>query len=79
MHNFEYSASSPVDNRVSFDINTPIGIFTYDSDAYLSHLNVLEVLNKFGLTMDDLNKLQFKDIRNIVFDIDITARIRKED
>ena len=77
LHELEMTTSTPSDNRVIFEIDTPIGMFTYDSEYYLAFKNIIEALTQFGIDPSEIMSLRQNDIRNIIFDIDITAKVRK--
>lgn len=77
MRDAELSVSAPYDNRVVFEIFTPIGKIIYDSDNYLQYKKITEGIEQFGISLEDFERLKFNDVHNIVFDIDISAHVKE--
>lgn len=77
MQDLEISASNRWGTEVAFEIVTPIGVFTYNSDRYLYNKNAISAFEQFGINSKDLMSLKYNDVSRIIFDIDISARVRK--
>lgn len=79
LQEIEWATSSPFDNIIKFEILTPIGTFIYDNAGFFTKDNPISLFEKIGLKREDLMSIKSNDVRSIMFDIDISARIRKEE